>query len=222
MITLRKAAGRGQTQTDWLESYHSFSFGHYQDPQHMGFGVLRVINDDVVAPGAGFPPHAHRDMEIITHILSGVLEHKDSLGNGSLIRPGEAQCMSAGTGIRHSEYNPDAKNPVRLLQIWIEPHSTNLSPGYQQRDFAARRRSGKLTLLASPNGREESLIIHQDAFMHVLDLAKGQRIEIPLRGGFVLNGNITLTEGDGLAITDETALRLEATATAEALLFDLP
>lgn len=233
MFTIRSAAQRGYTQTDWLQSAHSFSFGHYYDPDHMGFGVLRVINDDVVAGGGGFAPHGHRDMEIITHVISGALEHKDSLGNGSVIRPGDAQRMSAGSGIRHSEYNHSGSEKVRLLQVWIEPNERGSDPGYAQHDFSPARRKGGLTLLASQDGKDGSLSIRQDACMHALDLKADENITLPLQnsrrywlqiaqGSATLANGMALAEGDGLAVENEDALTLKATTALEALFFDLP
>jgi redox-sensitive bicupin YhaK (pirin superfamily) len=232
MITLRKSEERGKTRIDWLDSRHSFSFGDYRDARHMGFGPLRVINEDFVAAGAGFPTHPHRDMEIITYLLAGELSHKDSLGTGSTIAPGEVQRMSAGTGIRHSEFNPSADNATHLLQIWIIPEEENITPSYEQKDFSQKRKAGQLTLLASPDGREGSVTIHQQASMSVLDLDAGQTfthtptegrltwVQVA-RGNAEMNGQ-ALRQGDGAAVRDEKSLQFKASDKAEILLFDLP
>ena len=168
MIELRKAGERGHANHGWLDSYFSFSFADYHDPRHMGYASLRVINEDVVQPGQGFGTHGHRDMEIITYILEGALEHKDSLGTGSIIRPGDVQRMSAGTGVRHSEFNASDKDPVHLLQIWIEPDTAGIAPGYEEKHFEAASRRGRLRLIASKDGREGSLKIHQDAAIYAV------------------------------------------------------
>jgi redox-sensitive bicupin YhaK (pirin superfamily) len=231
MITVRPAAERGRTALDWLDSRHSFSFGDYFDPRHMHYGSLRVLNDDRVAPGAGFPPHPHRDMEILTFPLSGALEHRDSLGNGSVIRAGDVQRMSAGRGIRHSEFNPSAAEPVHFLQVWLEPRQRGLTPGYEQRHFAAAERRDRLRLVASPDGRDGSLTLHQDATVHAAlleagasvthALAAGRRAWVQVaRGGVTLNGR-RLQAGDGAAVAEELALTLTADAEAEVLLFDM-
>jgi redox-sensitive bicupin YhaK (pirin superfamily) len=231
MIAHRPAGARGRTQIDWLDSYHSFSFGDYYDPAHHGFRSLRVLNDDVVAAGAGFGMHPHRDMEILTWVLEGELEHRDSLGSRSRIRPGELQRMTAGTGILHSEYNPSATERVRLLQVWLLPERKGLTPGYEQREFPAAGRSGRLQLLASHDGRDGSLSIHQDADVYAAVLAAGQETTHTLtpgrhawvqvaRGSVTLNGK-TLNEGDGAAVSDETDLRLSGVMPSEVLLFDL-
>jgi len=232
MITIRKAKERGHADHGWLDTYHTFSFADYWDPRHMGWGPLRVINDDRVAPGTGFPTHAHRDMEIITYVLDGALEHRDSLGSGSVIRPGEVQRMSAGTGVRHSEYNASKSDPVHLLQIWIEPARTGIAPGYEQKAFAEPERRGRLRLIAAPDGRDGALTIHQDASVYTTTLARGERVEHVLgagrlawlhvaRGALLLNGE-RLAQGDGAAIENERRIDLEALEDAEALLFDLP
>lgn len=232
MIELRNSAERGHTQLDWLDSRHSFSFGDYYDPARRGFGVLRVINEDWVAPGRGFPTHGHRDMEIITYVLEGGLEHRDSLGNGSLIRPGEVQRMSAGRGVTHSEHNPSRQDTVHLLQIWIEPHTAGLAPGYEQTAFPAAEKQGRWRLIASPDGREGSVHIHQDATLWAALLAPGEtlayrpapgrRVYLHLAwGGLRVNG-VTLAAGDGAAIRQEGELTIEADGNAELLLFDLP
>lgn len=215
----------------WLDSRHSFSFGGYRDPQHMGFRKLRVINDDRVAPGAGFGAHPHRDMEIISYVVEGALEHQDSMGNGSTIEAGEVQRMSAGTGVRHSEYNASDTDPVRFLQIWIPPRRAGLEPSHEQRKFRRDDRQGELKLLVSPDGRDDSLTIHQDASIWGAVLSAGDAVEYALGDGRhawvqVVTGTITLgentmSEGDGAAISDEARLQLSASQDAELLLFDL-
>jgi redox-sensitive bicupin YhaK (pirin superfamily) len=231
MINIRKSDQRGKTKIDWLDSWHSFSFGNYYDPSNMGFGTLRVINEDIVNPGTGFGTHPHRDMEIITYILEGALQHKDSLGTGSVIVPGDVQRMSAGTGITHSEFNPQPDKPVHLLQIWIFPEKDGLPPSYEQKNFTQKREPGKLTLLASKNGEDGSVTIHQDASLYVLDLEKsvGYRYVIQrrrmvwlqvARGEAKVNGQ-TLKQGDGVAITGEEVLDFSG-GNAEILIFDLP
>ncbi len=231
MINFRDRGTRGQTRTGWLDSRHSFSFGHYYDPAQMGFRSLRVINEDRVIPGAGFPRHGHRDMEIISYILEGALEHKDSLGNGAVIRPGDVQRMSAGTGIEHSEFNPSAAEPVHFLQIWIMPDRDGLRPGYEQKPFPLEERRGRLRLVAAPDGQEGAIKVHQDARLYIANLASGERVSHMIengRGAWVqvargiaaLNGT-EMREGDGAAAEDEAALKLEAETNAEILLFDL-
>jgi hypothetical protein len=231
MMSLRSAADRGHASHGWLDSFHSFSFADYYDPEHMGFGALRVINEDRVQPGTGFGTHAHRDMEIITYVLEGRLEHKDSIGNGSIIVPGDVQRMSAGTGIRHSEYNPSSDEPVHFLQIWIEPNVRGIPPGYEQRHIPAADKRGRLRVIASPDGREGSVTIHQDAavFGALLDgadaavhaLAPGRRAYLHVaRGRVRVNGQV-LEAGDALKISSEAAVRLADAARAEVLLFDL-
>ncbi len=230
MITLRRASDRGHADHGWLDTSHTFSFADYQDPQHMGFRALRVINEDRVAPGQGFGTHGHRDMEIVTYVLEGALEHKDSIGTGSVIRPGEVQRMSAGTGIRHSEYNHSKSDPVHFLQIWIQPERPGLPPGYEQRALPSGR--GPLRVVATRDGRDGSVTVHQDLTLLVATLEKGQTAEHPLgagrhawaqvtRGAVTVNGQ-ALASGDGAALTAEAAVRLEATSgPAEVLLFDL-
>lgn len=231
MITIRKSADRGHTNIDWLNSRHSFSFGDYYDPQHMGFGPLRVINDDRVAPGGGFGAHPHRDMEIITYIVSGALEHKDSLGTGSVIRPGDVQRMTAGSGIRHSEFNPSKTDPVHFLQIWIEPNQKSLTPSYEQRTLTEAQRLGSLRLIASQTGRNDSVTIHQDTDVYASLLEPGKTVhhQIPagriawlqlIRGSITLNGN-NLAAGDSAAIKQEQNLEITAQENSELLLFDL-
>jgi redox-sensitive bicupin YhaK (pirin superfamily) len=231
MITIRPAAERGRTKIGWLDSWHSFSFGDYVDYDHMGFHSLRVINDDRVAAGAGFPTHPHRDMEIVTWVLSGALEHKDSLGTGSVIRDGDVQRMTAGTGILHSEFNPSETEPVHLLQIWIYPEKRGLKPGYAQKSFPAAERKGQLKLVASRDGRDGSLSFHQDASVYVAALGPAQRATHQFAAGRaawvqVATGAVTLNgqrlnAGDGAAVTDERALELVGLEDGETLVFDL-
>ena len=231
MITLRPANQRGRTAIDWLDSRHSFSFGDYYDPAHLGFRSLRVINDDRVAPAGGFGRHPHRDMEIVTYVLEGALEHRDSLGTGSVIRAGDVQRMSAGTGIYHSEFNPSAEAPVHLLQIWLLPEARNLRPGYEQRAAAELAGGGPLRLLASRDGRDGSVTVHQDVDLFAARLGPGDSVTHRLRpgrgawvqvtrGGVELHGR-RLRAGDGAAAEDEAELRLTGTEPAEALVFDL-
>ena len=179
MITVRKSEDRGHFAIDWLDSRHSFSFGEYYDPRHLGFSALRVINEDAIAPGGGFPTHPHKDMEIITYVLEGELEHKDSLGTGSVIRPGEVQRMSAGTGIRHSEYNPSPDQAARLLQIWLLPDKQGVAPGYEQKAFPASEREGRLRLVASPDGEDGSVRIHQNTKLYATLLKAGETATLP-------------------------------------------
>lgn len=231
MITPRPAQARGHANHGWLDSYHTFSFANYYDPQHMGVSHLRVINDDTVAPGAGFGTHGHADMEIISYVLSGALQHKDSMGNGSTIHPGEVQRMSAGSGVTHSEFNASNEDEVNFLQIWIQPNVSGIQPGYEQKDFSTEL-SGQLRLVASPDGRDSSLLIHQDVFMYAarLDnhetlkhsLAAGRTAYIHVaRGELHLNG-MPMHGGDGASIKDEPTITLNADPKAEILLFDLP
>ncbi|MSO99077.1 MAG: pirin family protein [Rhodospirillaceae bacterium] len=232
MISIRKGTERGHFRNDWLDSRHSFSFGGYYDPQHLGFSALRVINDDLIGPGGGFPTHGHKDMEIITYVLDGAIEHKDSLGNGSVIRPGDIQRMSAGSGIMHSEFNPQAGEGTRLLQIWLLPNARGIAPGYEQIHVPASERSGKLKLVASPDGREGGVTIHQDALLYAGTLKPGEVATLSLadkrtawvqvaKGAVTLNGT-AMAEGDGAAVKKETALNIAATQPAEVLVFDLP
>ena len=228
MITLRPAAERGHAKHDWLDTYHTFSFDSYYDPKHMGFRSLRVINEDRVAPGAGFPTHPHRDMEIITWVLEGALEHKDSMGTGSVIRPGEAQRMSAGTGVTHSEYNQSKSDPVHLLQVWILPSKKGIQPGYEQRAFPI---GDALRLIAAPDGREGAVTIHQDAELYVARPAAGQRLNHRLQPNRhawlqVARGRLKLSNkdmgaGDGAAVSGEEQLEIAVLEAAEILLFDL-
>jgi quercetin 2,3-dioxygenase len=231
MINIRRSDERGGGNHGWLNTRHTFSFDQYHDPRFMGFRSLRVINEDVVAPSEGFPTHPHRDMEIITYILSGALEHKDSLGTGSVIRPGDGQRMSAGRGIRHSEMNPSSTEPAHLLQIWIMPDRAGHEPSYEQKAFPDEEKRGKLRLVAGPDGKDGSVTIHQDARLYVTllsprqevthDLAKGRYAWLQVAKGSVeLNGK-PLQPGDGAAISDEQKLTIKGLKDAEVLLFDL-
>lgn len=231
MITIRKAEERGHFDHGWLDTYHTFSFDQYRDRRHMSFGSLRVINEDRVAPGHGFPTHSHRDMEIITYVLEGSLAHKDSMGNGSIIKPGDVQRMTAGTGVAHSEANPSADGPVHLLQIWILPHTHGLEPGYEQKMFPDDLKQGRLCLIASENGREGSVTIHQEADIYSSKLDTGQSVSHQLgdkrkawiqvaRGSVSLNG-VELAQGDGAAISEESTLEVSGREPSEVLLFDM-
>ena len=231
MIIIRKSGERGHFDHGWLDTYHSFSFDQYHDPAHVHFRSLRVINEDRVAPARGFPMHAHRDMEIITYILSGELEHRDSMGNGSVIRPGDVQRMTAGTGVRHSEFNPSRTEPCHLLQIWILPNARDLTPGYEQKFFADTQRKGRLRLIAAADGLEGAVAINQDARVYASLLDQGESVTHQVtvhrhswlqlaRGTLSVNGEI-LRAGDGAAISDESALTLLAEQDSEFLLFDL-
>ncbi len=232
MISVRKAEDRGVSRISWLDSRHTFSFSEYYDPEHMGFRSLRVINDDRVAPAGGFGTHGHRDMEIITYVLDGEIAHRDSLGTGSVIRPGDVQKMSAGTGIRHSEFNNSQTQPVHFLQIWIIPDRNGVAPGYQQLNFSREAKLGKLLLVASNEKRDDIIHIQQDAKMYVTVLESAdQRVEHTLaadrhawvhvaRGSAVVNGNV-LKEGDGAAISAEPKIEISGSPSAEVLLFDL-
>src|SRR3954465_36530 len=214
MIKIRKSAERGHVDLGWLDTYHTFSFDQYYDPAHMHFRTLRVINEDRVAAAHGFPNHSHRDMEIITYILSGALEHRDSMGNGSVIRPGDVQRMTAGTGVSHSEFNPSQAEACHLLQIWIMPNARNLTPGYEQKFFAEDERRGQLRLIASGSGEDGAVTINQDARVYASLLAAGQSINQPLaadrfawlqvtRGGLDVN-DATLNAGDGAGVSKES------------------
>jgi redox-sensitive bicupin YhaK (pirin superfamily) len=231
MITMRRATERGHANHGWLDSYHTFSFADYYDPREMGFGPLRVINEDRVQGGKGFGTHPHRDMEIISYVLEGALEHKDSIGTGSVIRPGDVQRMSAGTGVLHSEYNHSPDSLVHFLQIWIEPDQRGVEPSYEQKHFPAEDKRGRLRLVASPDGADGSVSIHQDArvFAAVLEagdsvthaLADGRRAYVHVaRGNVQVNGQ-ALGAGDGAKIQGETQLRLSDGQQAELLLFDM-
>jgi len=231
MLTLRKSADRGHFNHGWLDTYHTFSFADYYDPKHMGFRSLRVINEDRVAPGAGFPTHGHRDMEIITYVLEGGLQHRDSMGNGSVIRPGQVQRMSAGTGVTHSEFNASRSEPVHLLQIWMLPQRQGLEPSYEEKSFSDKELRGALGLVASPGARDGSVKIHQDAELYAARLNPGQQVSHALRrgrhawvqaaeGSVKVNGQV-LGQGDGAALNNESAVELSAVDDAEVLLFDL-
>ena len=231
MIIIRKAHERGHADHGWLDTWHTFSFADYHDPEQMGYSSLRVINDDRVAPGVGFPTHPHRDMEIVTYVLSGALEHRDSMGNGTVIRPGEVQRMSAGTGISHSEFNASPSEAVHLLQIWIMPEKRGITPSYEQKFFDAAEKLGKLRLVASPDGSEGSVTLHQDARLYAglidpdhpaeHDLPPGRRTYLHVaRGTASLNG-LEMSAGDGARIEGETGLHLKSESSAEILLFDL-
>jgi len=231
MITIRHSNERGGGDYGWLNTKHTFSFDRYYDQDFMGFRSLRVINEDRVQPGEGFPTHPHRDMEIITYVLEGALEHKDSLGTGSVIRPGDGQRMSAGTGIRHSEFNPSTTDPVHLLQIWIKPDGPGHQPSYEQKTFPAEEKRGKLRLIASPDGKDGSVTIHQDAKLYVAVLGPAQQVNYSLaseryawlqvaKGAVELNGK-TLSQGDGAAVDNEQKLTIKGIEDAEILLFDL-
>jgi len=232
MLEIRRAAERGHANHGWLDSWHSFSFADYHDPRHMGFGPLRVINEDRVQPGMGFGTHGHRDMEIISYVLEGALAHKDSMGNGSTIEPGDVQRMSAGRGVLHSEFNHATADETHFLQIWIEPNVRGIDPGYEQKRFEPQDKRGRLRLVASPDGREGSVKIHQDAFVYaaLLDaseraahrLAPGRRAYVHLaRGRLRVNGQ-ALAAGDALKATELEEIVLEQGTQAEVLLFDLP
>jgi quercetin 2,3-dioxygenase len=231
MIRIRPAASRGRTETGWLDSRHTFSFADYHDPSQMGFRTLRVINDDIVLPGQGFGTHPHRDMEIISYVIEGRLAHKDSLGHGSIIVPGEIQRMSAGTGIQHSEFNPSREEKVRFLQIWILPERHGLTPGYEQRSFPAELRHDRLALVAAPDGRDGAVTIHQDAEIHAGLLSPGATVTYAIKpgrhawlqvaaGAAMLNGT-ALVEGDGAAVSGENLLAIQGVQPANFLLFDL-
>ena len=232
MLEVRKANERGHADHGWLRSFHSFSFADYYDPRHTGFGPLLVINEDRVQPGKGFGTHGHRDMEIVSYVLEGALEHKDSIGNGSVIRPGDVQRMSAGTGVRHSEFNPSPREPVHFMQIWIEPSVAGIPPGYEEKHFDAASKRGRLRLIASPDGRDGSVKIHQDAYLYaaLLDgaerathtVASGRKIYVPVARGKVTANGQPLSAGDALKATDVSEVVLERAEGAEVLLFDLP
>lgn len=231
MLTVRKAEERGHFDHGWLQTNHTFSFASYQDPQHMGFRTLRVINEDVVQGGQGFGTHPHRDMEIVTYIVGGTLEHRDSTGTSSVIRAGEVQRMTAGTGVTHSEYNPSPVEPVHLLQIWILPEKAGLAPSYEQRYFSEEEKRGRLRPLVTPDGREGSLTIHQDASLFASSLAAGQQVShrlepsrhawLQLIRGVVGADGVSLKAGDAVAVSEEDTLTVSAREAAEFLLFDL-
>jgi quercetin 2,3-dioxygenase len=232
MNEIRRSDERGFADHGWLKSFHTFSFADYFDPKHVEFGPLRVINEDRVQAGAGFGTHGHRDMEIISYVLSGELAHKDSMGNGSTIRPGDVQRMSAGTGVQHSEFNPSSSEPVHFLQIWIQPAKRNIEPSYEEKRFASNEKRGRLRLIVSPDCANGSLLIHQDARVYAglftdserahLEVAAGRRIYLHVaRGALTANGT-ALASGDALAITDGSPLALSDARNAEVLVFDLP
>ena len=232
MNDIRRSADRGFADHGWLKSFHTFSFADYFDPEHVEFGPLRVFNEDRVQAGAGFGTHGHRDMEIVSYVLSGELAHKDSMGNGSIIRPGDVQRMSAGTGVRHTEFNPSSSEPVHFLQIWIQPAELNIEPSYEEKRFAADEKRGRLRLIVSPDRAEGSLLIHQDARIYAgifdlderaeLAVTRGRRIYLHVaRGALTANGS-TLGAGDALRISDGSALSLSQARDAEVLVFDLP
>jgi quercetin 2,3-dioxygenase len=231
MITLRPSAARGHAEHGWLDSRHTFSFAEYYDPKHMGFRALRVINEDRVAPGGGFPTHGHRDMEIVSYVLEGGLEHKDSIGTGSVIRPGDVQRMSAGTGVRHSEYNTSRSEPVHFLQIWLVPDAAGRKPGYAQKTFTDPEKDGQLVLLLSPDGALGSLSVGADARLYAGNFSGAQSAELTLaegrhawvqvvRGSVRVNGQVAAA-GDGVALSGETAVRIDQADAAEVLVFDL-
>jgi redox-sensitive bicupin YhaK (pirin superfamily) len=231
MITIRRANDRGHADHGWLDTHHTFSFSSYRDPQHMGFRSLRVMNEDFVAPGEGFGTHPHENMEIVTYVLEGALEHKDSMGNGEVLRPGEFQRMSAGTGITHSEFNPSSDKPVHLYQIWLFPESKGIEPSYEQKRFAEDERRNRLRLVASRDAAEGSLRIHQDARILLSSLDEGKAVSHSLaegrhawlqvlRGSVSLNGQELYTS-DGAAVSDESLLTIQADGPAEVMLFDL-
>jgi redox-sensitive bicupin YhaK (pirin superfamily) len=232
MITVRPATERGHANHGWLDSHHTFSFADYYDPAHMGFRILRVLNDDRVAPGQGFGTHPHRDMEIVSYVLEGALEHRDSMGTGSVIVPGDVQRMSAGTGVRHSEFNASKTEPVHFLQIWLLPAQNGIEPGYEQKAFTKDDKRSRLRVVASPDGREASVTVHADAVVYAglfdrgesaaLTLPKGRHAWVHVaRGKARVNGR-ELGEGDGASISDEQAIAVEGVDAAEVLVFDLP
>ena len=231
MFQIRRGNERGHFNHGWLDTYHTFSFGDYHDPRHTHFRTLRVMNEDRVQPGQGFGMHPHRDMEIVTYVLRGALEHKDSMGNGEVLRPGEFQRMSAGTGILHSEFNPSKTEPVHLYQIWLFPRQKGSTPSYEQRAFPEAEKQGRLRVVASPDGRDGSLTIGQDASVFLSSLAADQRVTHELapgrhawlqvlRGAVDLNGDL-LAAGDGVAVSDEPGVSVRATEPSEVMLFDL-
>lgn len=232
MLQVRRSEERGSAEHGWLQSKHTFSFADYHDPEHTGFGPLLVINEDRVAAGQGFGTHAHRDMEIISYVLDGALEHKDSLGTGSVLHYGDVQRMTAGSGVRHSEFNGSASAPLHFLQIWIEPNVKGIAPGYEEKHFTPESKLGRLRLIASSDGRDGSLLIHQDASVYAAIVEPGHTLEHALsgarrayvhvvRGQLTVNG-VALGGGDALKISHENVVRLEQAQGAEVLLFDLP
>jgi len=231
MLNIRPAEQRGHAEHGWLDSHHSFSFADYYDPAHMGFGALRVINEDRVAPAMGFGAHPHRDMEIISYVLEGALQHRDSMGTGSVIRPGDVQRMSAGSGVTHSEYNASKTDPVHFLQIWLVPSERGIKPSYEQKTFSSETKQGRLRVVAAPDGRDGSVTVHADAVVYAglldhgeraeLELADNRRAWIQVARGQVRIGDSLLKAGDGASITQETTLVIEGVERAEVLVFDL-
>jgi|SRR5437763_1803243 len=232
MNEVRRSSERGYADHGWLKSFHSFSFADYFDPEHVEFGPLRVINEDRVQPGAGFGTHGHRDMEIISYVLDGELAHKDSIGNGSVIRPGDVQRMSAGTGVRHSEFNPSSANVVHFLQIWIQPNEQGIAPSYEQKRFDADEKRARLRLIASPDSAEGSVLIHQDARVFAglfngretaaLEVGDGRRIYVHVARGALKANGVALDAGDALKLKDTSTVTLQDGRDAEVLVFDLP
>jgi redox-sensitive bicupin YhaK (pirin superfamily) len=231
MIQVRKSQDRGHADHGWLNTYHTFSFSSYHDPKHVHFRALRVMNEDFVAPGQGFGTHPHQDMEIVTYVLEGALEHKDSMGNGEVLYPGEFQRMSAGTGITHSEFNPSKTESVHLYQIWLFPERKGITPSYEQKRFPESERQNRLRLVASQNAEDGSLTIHQDARIYLATLDVGKKVTQPLaqdrhawlqvlRGNVSLNG-VSLSTGDGAAVSEESSLTIQSQDDAEIMLFDL-
>jgi redox-sensitive bicupin YhaK (pirin superfamily) len=231
MLAIRRAEERGHADHGWLNSYHTFSFGNYYDPEHMGFSKLRVINDDTVVPRGGFGTHGHRDMEIISYVLEGALKHEDSMGNGSVIRPGDVQRMSAGTGVTHSEFNASDAEPVHFLQIWVVPEREGLKPGYEQKAFADEEKRGRLRLVGSRDGRDDSVTIHQDVDIYATLLGEGDSVSHALAEGrkgwiHLAQGSAALNDeqlqaGDGVAVEGPATITLTGTSEAEVLLFDM-
>jgi redox-sensitive bicupin YhaK (pirin superfamily) len=232
MITLRRAAERGHARHGWLESYHTFSFADYHDPEHMGYGPLRVINEDRVQPGMGFGTHGHRDMEILSYVLDGELSHRDNMGNGSVIVPGDVQRMSAGTGVLHSEFNPSRDKGVHFLQIWIEPSARGIPASYEQARVDASQKRGRFALIAAPQGEGGAVVVHQDARVYAglfdgderaaMPIARGRRAYVHVARGKVSVNGIPLAPGDAAKIEDEAEVRVSDGRQAEVLLFDLP
>jgi redox-sensitive bicupin YhaK (pirin superfamily) len=232
MNEVRRSNERGYADHGWLKSFHSFSFADYFDPRHVEFGPLRVINEDRVAPGEGFGTHGHRDMEIISYVLSGELAHKDSMGNGSTIRPGDVQRMSAGRGILHSEFNPSSSDPVHFLQIWIQPDKQRIEPSYEEKRFSSEMKRGRLRLIASPDRADGSVLIHQDARVYAglfngteqgsLEVLPGRRLYVHVARGSITANETALAAGDALKLTDTSTLSLKNGHDAEVLVFDLP
>ncbi|HEX4584961.1 MAG TPA: pirin family protein [Burkholderiaceae bacterium] len=232
MLTVRRSQDRGQADHGWLKSRHTFSFAEYSDPENVEFGALRVINEDTVAPGTGFGTHGHRDMEIVSYVLEGELEHKDSMGNGSVIRPGDVQRMSAGRGVLHSEFNPSDQQPVHFLQIWIRPDVFGIAPGYEQKHFETQGRRGRLQKILSADGDDGALLIHQDARVYVglfdqaeqatLDLDPDRRAYVHVARGRIRINGMSLAAGDGLKVLAASSLTLSDGQAAEVLVFDLP